>query len=329
MEEEEDEAMGKVSRRKDKAKENAGESSVPGGVVDDLEDDASTTMKKPKKSLRLFNSRFNASTDNISLSSTVSSASVMIRKLGNMGRIARRNSLAGITSLFKDKDKNKDKDSEGGKKLKGKAEIGTSYVTAELDRSNEFSGPGMERLSPAAELARAHTLKSNAEAAARAKALAEQQAAAAAAASANGSTNSGAGVPPPTWEKNTLSNRSGSNGAIAGAVRDEGMRVLVEDDSDEDEPIQRKHEQNVVDDTESDEDSSTWRGHGDEDDEDLTIQVKMERTTLADVTSNDGHDDGDDDDLSEPWAMNIRRSVEKARRPAKGILKSTSFLAWI
>ena len=60
---------------------------------------------------------------------------MMIRKLGSMGRFSERNSLAGITSLFKDKDK------------KGSA----------------------NGLSPAAELARQHTLKSNAEAAAQAK----------------------------------------------------------------------------------------------------------------------------------------------------------------
>ena len=43
---------------------------------------------KPKRSL--FNMR-NASTDNISISSTVSSASMMIRKMGALGKIARRN----------------------------------------------------------------------------------------------------------------------------------------------------------------------------------------------------------------------------------------------
>lgn len=43
---------------------------------------------KPKRSL--FNMR-NASTDNVSISSTVSSASMMIRKMGALGKIARRN----------------------------------------------------------------------------------------------------------------------------------------------------------------------------------------------------------------------------------------------
>lgn len=48
---------------------------------------------KAKKSLRIFNSRFNTSTDSISLSSTVYSASVMIRKLGSMDRLSRHNAL--------------------------------------------------------------------------------------------------------------------------------------------------------------------------------------------------------------------------------------------
>ncbi|KAK0554724.1 bud neck involved protein [Tilletia horrida] len=58
----------------------------------------------PKRSL--FNRKFNASTDNISISSTVSSASVMLRKMGNIGKLARRSSLMGITNMFKDKNGN-------------------------------------------------------------------------------------------------------------------------------------------------------------------------------------------------------------------------------
>ncbi|CAD6915591.1 unnamed protein product [Tilletia controversa] len=54
----------------------------------------------------IFNRKFNASTDNISISSTVSSASVMLRKMGNLGKIARRSSLMGLTNMFKDKDRN-------------------------------------------------------------------------------------------------------------------------------------------------------------------------------------------------------------------------------
>ncbi|KAK0527010.1 bud neck involved protein [Tilletia horrida] len=53
----------------------------------------------------IFNRKFNASTDNISISSTVSSASVMLRKMGNLGKLARRHSLMGLTNMFKDKDR--------------------------------------------------------------------------------------------------------------------------------------------------------------------------------------------------------------------------------
>ena len=73
--------------------------------------DAPGAPPKRSRAASLFNPRFNRSTDNISLSSTVSSASVMIRKIGNMGKLARRNTLSGITSIFKDK---KDGEEEEG-----------------------------------------------------------------------------------------------------------------------------------------------------------------------------------------------------------------------
>lgn len=57
----------------------------------------------------IFNRKFNSSTDNISISSTVSSASVMLRKVGNLGKMARRHSLMGLTNMF-----NKDKDGREG-----------------------------------------------------------------------------------------------------------------------------------------------------------------------------------------------------------------------
>lgn len=48
------------------------------------------------------------------------------------------------------------------------------------------------------------------------------------------------------------------------------------------------------------------------------------REGLDDVGS--GMDHGDDDEvLSVPWALKIRRSIERVRRPSKGILKSASF----
>lgn len=225
--------------------------------------------------------------------------------------------MAGITSLFKDK---KDKDGTEGEgetkkgkekdKKKKKGEKGTpseasvSHVTAELDAS-DWSSADVVGLSPAAMLARQHTLKSNAEAAARAKAEAEAVAAAAAAAASQVEV-------PTTWEKNTT-NRQGENvagrgaGAGAGRVNEEGMRgPLVEDDSDSDSDDGRGGPQNYsMDEWNDDED---W-GEA-QDDENDTIRVGMERASMDDVEM-------------EPWAINVRRSVERTRVPTKGILKGT------
>jgi hypothetical protein len=300
---------------------------------DDGESAATVQTKKKSRAQSLFNSRMNLSTDNISLSSTVSSASVMIRKLGSMGRLARRNSLAGITSLFKDK-KDKDNDSEDGangagskkdkKKNKGgKAEASqasVSHVTAELDRTTtgDWSvGNEMSGLSPAAKLARQHTLKSNAEAAAR-KAALEAQAAEKNAKHVNG-------TPVPTaWEKNTTT-RQGSTSPVKGGagvrVTEDGTRVLVEDDDDSasDDGTADGHygprdggpgwDEEIDDEWDEGDD-----GYGDGD-EDVTIRVGLEQTSLVD----------DGDDVVGRWAMNVRRSVEKARKPAKGILKRTFY----
>ncbi|GLB36699.1 putative to Saccharomyces cerevisiae BNI4 (YNL233W) [Lyophyllum shimeji] len=299
----------------------SGDLATPRASTDTGDDGASTATVQTKKKGRaasLFNARLNVSTDNISLSSTVSSASVMIRKLGSMGKLAKRNSLAGIASLFKDKDKKKDKD---GKKGSGKAEASeasVSHVTAELDRSsNDWTGGAdLNGLSPAAKLARQHTLKTNAEAAAKAKAAQE-------AAAANSASNpivngvNGAGVP--TWERNTATRQrpaSPVKGGAAVRVNEDGTRVLVEDEEDEsddghyDGPQQGGqgfHAEGWGDDDED------WEGEGDGDgDEDVTIRVGLERTSI----DNEGYTEE-----VEPWGMNVRRSVERTRRPTKGILK--------
>ena len=282
-------------------------------------DEPPTPTLPPKKKSRaasLFNARINASTDNISLSSTVSSASVMIRKLG---KLARRNSLAGITSLFKDK---KDKEDAAGdskkskKKKSGKgeaSEASVSHVTAELDRMNsgDWNASDLSGLSPAAKLARQHTLKSNAEAAAKAKAQLE-----AVAAASQRATN-GAGTPS-TWEKNTTTRQTSpvKRGPIA-RVNEDGTRVLVEDDDSASDDasgdghygVQNHHligGRNVQPDVWDEDDD--W-GEG-EDDEDVTIRVGFERVSL----------DGEEEETIS-WAVNVRRSLEKARMPSKGILK--------
>ena len=282
----------------------------------DAGDAASTATKQAKKKrTALFNSRLNASTDNISLSSTMSSASMVIRKLGSIGKLARRNSLAGITSLFKDK---KDRDENGenggkGKKKKGgkgqAAEASVSHVTAELDRPSSEWSAELNGLSPAAKLARQHTLKSNAEAAAQVKAQEEAAAAAAAAdAAATASTSSAPQVVehvPTTWEKNTTTTRGTPDTA---RVNEDGMRVVVEDDDSGSEgESEHPHDYSTYIEGWEDEDWS----HID-DDEDLTIRRGLERTSL-----------GDDECDHEPWAVGLRRSVERTQQPSKGILKST------
>ena len=260
------------------------------GSLDSPDTTSSTLPKKPRRAL--FNSKLNASTDNISLSSTMSSASMVIRKLGNIGKLTRRNSLAGITSLFKDK---KDKESEEGKsKKKGKkgtkaeaSVASVSHATAELDRS-EWSAE-LNGLTPAARLARQHTLKSNAEAAERAKAEVQKNAI----------------TTPPTWEKNS-SNRQGD--LVDGPASEDGTRPADEDsDSDDDKfngPGGSHARQDSLDGWDDNED---W-GEG-EDDEEITIRGGVDSIDL-----------NRDEDM-EPWAIGLRRSVERAKVPARGILK--------
>ncbi|TBU46307.1 hypothetical protein BD309DRAFT_954401 [Dichomitus squalens] len=286
------------------------QSSIGSSATLAMDDGDSTATVQKKKSRSLFNNKFNRSTDNISLSSTMSSASMVIRKLGSIGKLARRNSLAGITSLFKDK---KDKDEEEGatgkkdkdkKKKKGEkaaaADPSVSHVTAELDRSDWTSSPDMAGLSPAARLARQHTLKTNAEAAAKAKAEAEARAAAQA---------QGANLPT-TWEKNTT-NRQGENSPAkigsSSKVGENGMRVVVEHD-DSDSGSDGGHDNHAQSyNIEGWEDDEDW-GEAHED-EDVTIRQALDNASLE-----------EDEDM-EPWAINVRRSIERTRKPAKGILK--------
>lgn len=261
---------------------------------------ATVQTKKKGRAASLFNSRLNASTDNISLSSTMSSASVVIRKIGSIGKLARRNSLAGITSLFKDKNKaSSEGGEEGGKKKKKKDAKGAavapsvSHAIAELDRGSDWSGPEMTGLSPAAKLARQHTLKSNAEAAAKARAEQTQQQA---------QTN-GAHVPA-AWEKNTTTR----TGESSGRVSEDGTRVVVEDDdeSDDGHAYVPQPGQNFI--SDGWDDDEIWDEDA-EGEEDVTIRVGV----------SPDHQGEDEEVIA--WATNIRRSVERRRTPAKGILK--------
>ncbi|KAJ1021661.1 hypothetical protein NDA16_003797 [Ustilago loliicola] len=143
----------------------------------------------------LFNRKFNSSTDNISISSTVSSASVMLRKVGNLGKLARRHSLMGLTNMF-----NKDKEREGRdgihadsfgtmptasddsaintkskkapKTKKGvPATASITHVTVEL----ESARVGDAGMTPAASYVRQHQLQMQAQAEAEARAARERQ----------------------------------------------------------------------------------------------------------------------------------------------------------
>jgi hypothetical protein len=114
---------------------------------------AASSSKPPVVRRGLFSAKNNASTDNISISSTVSSASVMIRKLGQLGKLARRNSLMSLTKAFKGNSSKDDEDKSSKKdKTKGAPAVANvSHVTAE----NE-SSPLPPGISPAAALAKRH-----------------------------------------------------------------------------------------------------------------------------------------------------------------------------
>ncbi|KAF9235866.1 hypothetical protein BU15DRAFT_89424 [Melanogaster broomeanus] len=297
---------------------------------------ASTTGKKKSRAASLFNSRLNASTDNISLSSTMSSASVVIRKIGSIGKLARRNSLAGITSLFKDK---KDKERrrrrrrmavpvekqrvrQGRNQRRKRTRKGSvvepsvSHAVAELDRggasSGDWSDASLSGLSPAAKLARQHTLKSNAEAAAKAKAAAEAQAQAAAQAQSQAhgrgaAGSNGSGVPVPAWEKNTTTRGDGAGQARR--VGEDGTRIVVEDDSDSgsDDGHGPAHGgtqgQNYI--SDGWDDDEPWP----EEEEDVTIRMPAGSAPPA-----------EDEEVAE-WAQSMRKSIDRTRTPTKGILK--------
>lgn len=333
-------------------KSSSPSTNLPDSAVDDGSSTRTPLPKKKSRAASLFNSRMNMSTDNISLSSTVSSASVMIRKLGAMGKLARRNSLAGIASLFKDKDKDgESKDKKGKKKDKkhsAKAEASeasVSHVTAELDRMGgdwTVNSADLQGLTPAAKLARQHTLKSNAEAAVKAKEAAAAAAARdteVATASSSSSLNGNAVAGVATWDRNTAT-RQGSpiRPSLATNVRinEDGTRTLVEDDDDEsdDERHYGHPSPSSLSYSGSHPHSDGWDDDEDwelEGDEDVTIRGADVGGRSGGSFDEDGFDhphDGAEAEYGrtsvemEPWAVNNRRSIERGRKPKKGILRS-------
>lgn len=244
-----------------------------------------------------------------------------------MGKLARRNSLAGITSLFKDK-KDKDENGDSGKKskkekkknAKGQAsEASVSHVTAELDRGDWSSSPAESNgLSPAAQLARQHTLKSNAEAAARAKAQqvaveTNKQNVVGSSTKTNGTAGNPAGSVP-AWERNTATGQGSQSPMKPGVRVNEDGVLMEEDDEQSDEghyvgSSGQQQQQRLGNDGwgDDDDDDDDWDG-----DEDLTIRQGLDDTHL---------EDGDEEFPGEGWAI-ARRSIDKDKVPAKGILKS-------
>ena len=319
----------------------------------------STTTKKRSRAASLFNTRLNASTDNISLSSTMSSASVVIRKIGSIGKLARRNSLAGITSLFKDKNRDRDnndtatgnptptgenddgttvagkkkgkskrnKDSGGGSGKGAVLEPTISHAVAELDRSGgEWSDASMSGLSPAAKLVRQHTLREKArEAEAQAQAQQAQARVNGSGSGANGvnGTNgaNGTDVPvPATWEKNTSTGRDGAY--VRKGVGEDG-RVVVEDDSDSGSDAEHHDSHSPA---HPHAQQGNFISEGWEDDEVWREEEDEDVTVRAPIGAKMTEDvgTGDDEEVVE-WARTMRRTIE-CTRPAKGILKGASVL---
>ncbi|KAG9018121.1 hypothetical protein FRB90_012209 [Tulasnella sp. 427] len=270
------------------------------------------TAQAPKKSRSLFNAKFNRSTDNMSLSSTVSSASMMIRKLGSVGKLVRRNSLMGISSVFKGK---KDKDRaesdgeappEGGDKKKGKfknplksrkAEASVSHATAEVEAVGDTGNDELAGLSPAAKLVRQHTLRTKAD---EARAQADQD---------RRSEETTHSQTPSTWEKNTAT-RGGN--LTRKSVNEVGGWNGDDDDYSEDGSTfdGHRHQPPAQDwrDPADFEDSDEEQEYGDGyEEEDETVRFEAQY--------------GDNHPADEPWAVGLRRSVERTRVPTKGILK--------
>lgn len=115
------------------------------------------------------------STDTVSLLSTMSSASVMIRKLGNIGSklpsFRSQESFSGITSIFRKPKKVQSlvlqclRSYQSSFKKSSKAEpIGpsVSYTTAQPDRVSDTTFEEEDGLTPAARLAREHVIKNQA-----------------------------------------------------------------------------------------------------------------------------------------------------------------------
>ena len=130
---------------------------------------SSTLPQNGGRRFGILNSKVNASTDNISISSTVSSASVMLRKMASFGKLGRKNSVRSISNIFNRSDKSSDyiandaisefgvpgaaMASSKDRKKGGLANPSVAHVTVEME-SGADSG-----MTPAAALVRKHREK--------------------------------------------------------------------------------------------------------------------------------------------------------------------------
>jgi len=234
-----------------------------------------------------------------------------------------------ISNLFKDKEKKKaeaeamaaaaivsnvesEGEAEGKLKAKGKgkksakadkAEASVTHATVEIEPKVTVGNNGdeMAGLSPAAKLARQHTLRSNAADAAKARADRETR--------NNGSANSG--KTPTTWEKNTATRAAAKNGTFGGKPPPQDGSSSEEDEAsdDDDEGTYDGHQRGIQQPQfyrdprhDDDSDSGSEQGYGNEGD----VTVRMDQVP---------------EDDEEAWAVGLRRSIERTRTPSKGILK--------
>lgn len=243
----------------------------------------------------------NKSSDNMSISSTVSSASMMIRKLGSLGKLARRNSLMGISKIFKDKPKDEDapvpakqgvlsfKKKNGKKAEVAPAEV--SHATAELDRISEDEDRVLSGLTPAAKLARQHTVRSRQEAAKKAE---ESKRAAMAQVQAIPELAGPSGEP--TWDVSTTTRATQIAEASAAAAVTAPSVVHV---------VPRSSGPTIVQAVAYTFDSDAESSDGDDTVDDIT--TSMHQTSLV------------DDDFRPLW---VGPNINHKAQPKKGILKS-------
>ncbi|WOO78621.1 Protein BNI4 [Vanrija pseudolonga] len=274
-----------------------------------------TASKAPKRGL--FRMK-NKSTDNISLSSTVSSASMMIRKMGSLGKLARRNSLMGISKIFKDKPKDEDapipekqasilsfKKKSGKKATAAPAEISRAH--AELDRVSEEDDRVLSGLSPAAQLARQHTQRSRREA--ERKVAESKPADRKAAAESNkkaSTTEFGGPSGEPTWDINTAA-RPGQPQQKAADMDTPAPSASISSPNGTSVVRVLPHSPTVV---------HAFAVNGQEYDSDDT----SEGEAVDDVTSRMLNASLDEDDDFQPlWA---RPHIDRYAQPKKGILRT-------